>query len=310
MPIEFRCGNCEKTLSVPDDAAGRTAQCPSCGQVQQVPAATARQEFAAGDFVPPTYTSDNPYQAPQSLEGAYPSTVVTLDPGSLLSRAWELYTTNLGACLAVVFIALAAQLVMGGLIGILAVMMESAGNDTTVIVIMLSVMGVLGLTLMLLLLWLQCGQILFWLKLAQGRDARVGDVFRGAPYMLPMLVMSLLWVIFGGLGMCTCGILSVFLAISYSPAPFLVVDRGMGAMDALRAAYDTTLGHRWQIVLIVLISFGMMMACAFIPFVGFIAQAFLTPLVMLMWALMYLVLTGQPTATTGKVPPIPPAMGT
>ena len=39
MAIEFKCQNCQKTLRVPDEFAGRKAKCPNCQTVLQVAAA-------------------------------------------------------------------------------------------------------------------------------------------------------------------------------------------------------------------------------------------------------------------------------
>jgi predicted RNA-binding Zn-ribbon protein involved in translation (DUF1610 family) len=39
MPIKIPCVSCGRTLSAPDSAAGKRARCPSCGTVQQLPAA-------------------------------------------------------------------------------------------------------------------------------------------------------------------------------------------------------------------------------------------------------------------------------
>ncbi len=37
MPIEFRCDQCGQLLRTPDDSAGKSAKCPACGAVRQVP---------------------------------------------------------------------------------------------------------------------------------------------------------------------------------------------------------------------------------------------------------------------------------
>jgi len=41
MPIQFSCTNCDKTLRVKDESAGKRAKCPACGTVLQIPAASA-----------------------------------------------------------------------------------------------------------------------------------------------------------------------------------------------------------------------------------------------------------------------------
>lgn len=38
MPITFPCEKCGKPLRVPDDAAGKQARCPACGEVSTAPA--------------------------------------------------------------------------------------------------------------------------------------------------------------------------------------------------------------------------------------------------------------------------------
>jgi phage FluMu protein Com len=40
MAIEFRCSQCNQLLRVPDDSGGRSARCPKCQSLMQVPAAT------------------------------------------------------------------------------------------------------------------------------------------------------------------------------------------------------------------------------------------------------------------------------
>jgi hypothetical protein len=45
--IVFECGHCRRTLSVPGEWAGKSGQCPSCGQGIQIPAASAPPAPAA-----------------------------------------------------------------------------------------------------------------------------------------------------------------------------------------------------------------------------------------------------------------------
>jgi len=91
MAIEFRCRSCEKLLRVGEDAAGRQARCPACGELNHVPSADAPQSshdsiperghhsvapepspgVAGSPFAvtPPVASdSDNPYQSPVALE--------------------------------------------------------------------------------------------------------------------------------------------------------------------------------------------------------------------------------------------------
>ena len=40
MPIEFPCSSCSSTLRVPDEHAGKQAKCPTCNQLNSIPAKT------------------------------------------------------------------------------------------------------------------------------------------------------------------------------------------------------------------------------------------------------------------------------
>lgn len=68
MPIEFSCSQCQRTLRVPDDSAGRGARCPQCGMISTVPSpAPAPPEFPQPIAPPPTQTDhENPYSTPYS----------------------------------------------------------------------------------------------------------------------------------------------------------------------------------------------------------------------------------------------------
>src|SRR5262249_59384679 len=45
MPIEFKCNGCQKTLRVPDNAAGLTVNCPECSATNRVPDEHFRKEM-------------------------------------------------------------------------------------------------------------------------------------------------------------------------------------------------------------------------------------------------------------------------
>ena len=79
MAIEFRCTQCNRLLRTGDETAGRHAQCPECGAISAVPAATAANggppspfaspggnPFAVGPTPEVQPASDNPYQSPMS----------------------------------------------------------------------------------------------------------------------------------------------------------------------------------------------------------------------------------------------------
>lgn len=125
MPIEFRCPRCQKLLRTPDDTAGKSAQCPQCGEVQKIPpkpspaAASGPAVRPAPGSGPPPFVPQhdpfardgarasqpavNPYQAPQAkvTPPAGPLEVVPRSGpawerrGPSLSSFWETWRETL-----------------------------------------------------------------------------------------------------------------------------------------------------------------------------------------------------------------------
>lgn len=70
MAIEFPCKQCGRNLRVPDDSAGRQAQCPECQATTVVPAASsgAAPSSPFGPAAPqPGPAGINPYQSPSQF---------------------------------------------------------------------------------------------------------------------------------------------------------------------------------------------------------------------------------------------------
>ena len=63
MPIQFQCGTCAKPIEVDDEVAGRSAQCPFCRSVVQVPDHTtlARPSLHVESGPPPATQRPEPF---------------------------------------------------------------------------------------------------------------------------------------------------------------------------------------------------------------------------------------------------------
>lgn len=79
--------------------------------------------------------------------------------------------------------------------------------------------------------------------------------FLGA-YILALIVVSL--------GFLAFVIPGVILAVGFSFVPFLVVDRGLGPIEALKESRRITKGHKWKL-------FGLMLALMGVSLVGTLA---------------------------------------
>jgi uncharacterized membrane protein YhaH (DUF805 family) len=84
MAIDFSCA-CGRLLRVPDDAAGRQARCPACGQTTTVPGRTAPSRSALGKFLEEELAS-GPVAIP-TASGGCPSCGKPLPPAAVVCIA-------------------------------------------------------------------------------------------------------------------------------------------------------------------------------------------------------------------------------
>lgn len=212
--IDFRCTQCGKLLRAPDDAVGKQAKCPACGNIQPIaadggaaaganpfaggpvaggppPVPGAGNPFATGPAAPGAPSSDNPYAAPAYdprvgtfAAGATPYAPTRISVGEVLSSAWTIFTNNLGNLLALgamfvalfgLFYALIASMVFG-MIGV------GGGNANQVGAIFAGVV-VVGIVGGIAALWLSLGAISYVIKIARGQPVTFGEVFSAARFL-------------------------------------------------------------------------------------------------------------------------------
>jgi phage FluMu protein Com len=121
--IEFSCPNCQKVLKTSDEKAGVQAKCPGCGEVVNVPLATAEPAgdiatFDSGADETPDEMQTCPMCGQQikaaavkcrycgETVGVLPGEVgrreivpTTIEVGDIVSRSWEFYKKEFGLCL-------------------------------------------------------------------------------------------------------------------------------------------------------------------------------------------------------------------
>lgn len=89
MPIQFQCTWCGKKINAGDAFAGKSAKCPGCGGVVQVPAASEPPPAASGGFgdfpapnQPPQFGAQN-FGPPPSVGPASPGGSIGPPPGGV-----------------------------------------------------------------------------------------------------------------------------------------------------------------------------------------------------------------------------------
>ena len=340
MPIEFRCAQCGKLLRTPDETAGKQAKCPECGAVMRIPAPVPGSPLPvpgpgpANPFArpvappPPSHPGpENPYQSPVDYAlprptfAAAPGAIVRtpLDFGDVFSRTWRIFADQWLMCagawlIAFIINSVASQVLVNGvaLIGV-------AAHDEAVRIVLMT-LGQLAANIFSL--WIGIGQGLFFLKAARGQQPSLGELFRGGPYFLTVLMAGLLFFL-AQLAMAACFVLPA-MAISWLAMPnaevpmrllvgvgtgvalaivpctivslmfsqfyYLILDRNAGITESLRVSKEITSGNKLMIFAIGLVA-GLaggvlvLLTCC----IGILAVA---PYMALLGAVMYLAMTG------------------
>jgi uncharacterized membrane protein len=112
----------------------------------------------------------------------------------------------------------------------------------------------------LLGLYIAGGVTSFALKVARGQPVVFGDVFSGGKYLPRMLVAGFCGGIATVIGFFLCVVPGVILALGISQYSYLIVDRGLGGVEALKESWEMTKGHRMNIFVFGLLGIGVVIA--------------------------------------------------
>jgi len=317
MPIEFRCTACNRLLRTGDDTAGKQAKCPDCGAVVLVPDGSADagtpgdspfaaplpshkpagNPFGSGAAgYQPADDTGNPYQSPSAHgtapAAAYPSapgeiTPTRIDLEDVFSRTWAIFKQQWGACLAAMAIVFLINMVVRGpLIG-----MQMAFQNEPAVLLLLNLGDIV---VGLVVFWVSLGQAIYFLKIARGQPAELSDLFTGGPYFLRVLGASILFGLMVFCGYLLLIIPGIILGLMFSQYYYLILDRDVGVMDSLNISKDLMVGNKLTLFLIGLVSAALSLVIILLTcFVGILAVA---PFMTLLAPVVYLAITGQPTA--------------
>lgn len=142
MPIEFSCSNCFTSIRVPDDSAGKQAQCPACNSVSAVPTPFADQ---------PSPSSANPFDSPQQ-----PATVSPFGGG-------KIQLAERGTRLFAVLVDMAATIGPFALFGLMGVIIAAsldndAGGVMCAICVVIGVIMMFGVAIYNMVLTMNTGE--------------------------------------------------------------------------------------------------------------------------------------------------------
>jgi len=287
LTVEFNCPHCTKALRTSDDKAGRLVKCPECGNTITVPQAQAvrsdpfpqAKAVAGGTFQP----------GPRP-----PSTPIYLDAGEVISTSWAIFNSQMGMLIGafvIVFLLVGAVALPANVIQIGLDNNHFGRNPNPIIGL---VLFVLWFPASVFHVYMMAGLTLFLLKIARGQRAEFRDLFRGGRYLLRAYGSSLLYGLMLTFGLMLLVVPGIILALMFWPYLFVLVDTDAPGMECLSRAKEIT-RHTWGTVFLLwLTSFGLYILGALACVVGLL---FAIPLILLLFAVAYCRMTGQPTVS-------------
>lgn len=259
-------------------------------------------------YAPPKAPYEPP--PPQGIPAAGPP--LPLDVGSMLSGAWNVFTRHWAPlCVGMLIVGLVVAVpFIVVYIGGMAVMIGAseaarAGGDPeagAMIGIVFAGIMVAAMMLMFLVSPIFTARLMrMSMTAVRGGTPAVGDLFKGEMRYGSMLGLMFLQTFAIFLGYLLFIVPGVILAIGLHFSVFLVVDRRMGAVEAMKASWALTRGKKGE-VFVVMMLFGLVASgCGLIPFVGhFIGYS----LMMLGLSIAYMRLMGE-AAPVLPPPPMP-----
>jgi len=264
---------------------------------------------------------DNPF-APSAAEAAAdnPDRVDALEPvpmdvGEILSRCWFVFTNNLGVVIAAVAALIAPAFVFGASGAVIDLVTETMDGDAALAMAFVS----LGNTILqqLVTLFLTLGAVRIFIHVTRGQEANASMVVGEGRSFLPALgaqllivlaavvsmlpgLMALLGVPAGLMGLETAMLMLmgnlfiivipwIILGLGLQFVQYVIVDRGVGPIEAIRESWRLTDGYKMTIFGINLLAgiLGLLITCLTLG-LGYLV---ILPVFVLMQGVMYHSLT-------------------
>jgi uncharacterized membrane protein len=292
-------------LRVPDTAAGKQAKCPKCQTLASVPGETPVAQplsplpaFGPSPIQPAkpaAMAGDNPYAtAPMPGGGVMPGPAavpgeirnVQVDVSHVISYAFECWKRDIGILVVAVILAgLASSVLTIPAMIIVAILSLNGEEDLAAVVNIGSQIVSLPLQMYFML-----GLMNIALASARGQKIDIGMIFYRGGNTIGALVAIVLFGILIAVATLACIAPGIVVIMFYWPFYYLVIDRRDSMGQAFTLARQITMGNVGTSVLIWLCTIGILLLGYAACLVGVL---FAYPLVMLIWATAYLMMSGQ-----------------
>ncbi len=158
---------------------------------------------------------------------------------------------------------------------------------------MLALASIVGIAIWVLSTIIQMGATMIYVKLARGEKVEFNELFAHYRQFWSYFGASILYGLIVTGGLILLIVPGIIWAIKFGMYSYLVVDKKMGALEALRESSRVTMGEKWPLFLFGLLS-------VLIAIAGFLALGigtfFAIPTIYIASAYIYLKLSDQKTA--------------
>lgn len=233
--------------------------------------------------------SHNPYAAPAgapySMPVAAPGPPQPWAVGEVFASAWDRYREQWPT---LTFATLGAQL-LGALPGevapglVVAGVIEPSSREYFALHVPMTLAGIALQT------FFHVGLVRLYLATLRGEGADFATVFGGADRTLALIAARLLSSVAVLVGLALFVVPGVLVALSLMMAPYYVVDRRLGPIEAMRASRSATEGQRGELFALSLAMGGIMLVGIVACCVGVVVAE---PVVALAQALVYARISG------------------
>lgn len=316
MTIEFNCPSCSKLLRTADDKAGSKAKCPGCGEPIVVPSGDETHDAFVTSDVPNTTSGPADESAEEMTVcpmcgGENYSDAVTcyhcgeelgrqhgelaptrIDAGEVISTSWSIFQSQMGLCIGGFLIVLvcAIAIEIPGAVLDIAAANGLFGREPHATYWLLN-FGLVMVTLAFQL-FMNLGQTVFFLKIARGEPAEIGDLFSAGRFWLRGVGNTFVFGVVVVIGYLLCIVPGILLTLMLWPYLYVIVDTDARGLEPLSRSKEITSGNWGAVFVIWIASFGLAILGALTCGVGLL---FTLPLTTVFMAVAYCRMTGQPT---------------
>lgn len=150
----------------------------------------------------------------------------------------------------------AAYVVVEAVVGGVGPVLEGAGVGTAPMVIVEVLVGLVVSVPLGAALWFA------YLETTRGEDPEVGDLLDGYDYFVDLVLASVIVAVAVGIGLLLLVLPGIYIGLRLAFVPLLVMDKDMGAWEAVQESGDRTAGETLSLL-------GLLVASVVILLVGF-----------------------------------------